>query len=200
MIFYKLFGALLFSDKSQLHFGSYCMYLPHHITQHRKRDIISQDTYKWCEWSFLKWWHWLYPEGIYLPFYNENEDTICIKLWTRIQLWHRQRHHFVREKVICSHLQAVSPVEGDNSTVRGSRQLHPGAVHHHQVVLQARLVPRAHMEHPLPIDLPTAQRQSIHMTGLPLCVSGVTNPNASVRCYSINVSTTTMELWRDCFT
>lgn len=105
-----------------------------------------------------------------------------------------QRHHFVHEKlVICSHLQAVSPVEGDNAAVRGSRQLHPGAVHRHQVVLQARLVPRAHMEHPLPIDLPTAQRQSIHMTGLPLCVNGVTNLNASVRCYGL------MELWRDCF-
>lgn len=59
-------------------------------------------------------------------------------------------------------LQAVGPVDGHDPVVRGRRQIHPGAVHRRQVILQAGLVPRPNMEHPLPVDLPQAQRQNIH--------------------------------------
>ena len=59
-------------------------------------------------------------------------------------------------------LQAVGPVEGHDSTVWGGWQIHPGAVHCHQVTLQTGLVPGPHMEHPLPIDLSQTHRDKAH--------------------------------------
>lgn len=67
---------------------------------------VMQNTYKWYDWSFLRWWHWLYPEGIY-HFCNEEEGEEGMNLAVRqadrqLPQLHMRRSGLRQYLIICS--------------------------------------------------------------------------------------------------
>lgn len=115
-------------------------------------------TYRWCDLSFLRWWRSLCPEDIY--FHSCVEITTTTLYYTLSTGPHQYVHTWNTR-----HSQAVSPVDGDDSALRGRWHIQPGAVHWQYVVLQARIVPGCHVKHPLPINLPAhREKNKMQMT------------------------------------
>lgn len=90
------------------------------------------------------------------------EKILFTTVWLHSYLIHEQKSQSAT--VQHESLQAVGPVDGDDPAVWGRWQLNPGAVHRQQVALQAGLVPRADVQHPLPIDLLIRQQKQTHNT------------------------------------